>query len=322
MGNTDIKAFPPLCGGVFFTILKPYRSDRISPQLYYDEIKDPKSDIPTLIELIGVVKPDFLEKKNLPSYGSIKSYTSKFLNCRESVPNGLEIGKPGYIASFNAQMDDSYRLLLCRMHGFLDQSIGMRNKDGSPKTAELTQLVREIIEIMENDPACADVNFRIGKDGESMKLSEIKTVYFQSFILGIWHYIVASQIENKLKESLYDDWHNLKNRGTTASHRFKLVIQDINPADGMDGTAPTAPSEDADDIEVVTGSIDDAANDSDDGTDRTDGSNEADDSSQNFKFKEEKDENGNPVKQTLFYNAGEGTQIETVNGGLTLHIGK
>ena len=319
MGITENKKFPPLCGGVFFTILKPYRSDRISPQLYYNEIKDPKSDIPTLIELIGVVKPDFLEKKNLPSFSSIKSYTSKFLNCRENVPNGLEIGKPGYIASFNAQMDESYHSLLQRMHVFLDQSIGLHNKDGSPKTPELTQIVKEIIEILENDPACASAEFRIGKNGELMQLSDAKTVYFQSFILGIWHYIVTSQIENELKGSLYDDWHFLKNKGSKAKHRFKLAIQDVTFGDGSDSATS---EETADDIEVVTDAEEVPEEDIESTEEEKAGnSGNAQDSSQQFEYEEEKDENGKTVNQTLFYNAGNGVQIKTLNGGLTLHIG-
>ena len=321
MGTTENKKFPPLCGGVFFTILKPYRSDRISPQLYYNEIKDPKSDIPTIIELIGVVKPDFLEKKNLPTFGAIKTYTSKFLNCRENVPNGLEIGKPGYIASFNAQMDDHYHSLLLRMHSFLDQSIGLHNKDGSPKTAELAQLVREIIEIMENDPACINAEFRIGKNGEWMRLSAAKTVYFQSFILGVWHYIVASKISNELKGNQYDDWNSSKNKGASAKHRFKLAIQDLTSSKGADTAAN---EETADDIKVITDA--EQTSESEEESDKrtaagTNNSDASQGSSQQFEYEEDQDEKGKTVNQTLFYNAGNGVQIKTLNGGLTLHIG-
>ncbi|CAK7037669.1 MAG: hypothetical protein BACD_00181 [Bacteroides rodentium] len=231
MSDINKRKYPPLCGGVFFTTLIPYRGERIPAKRYYEGIKDPKSDIPTLVSLICVVKPSY--EKKLPALKSIRTYTSEFKNCRKDIPAGLFLAKPGYIASFNQNMDDHYSILLWRMHSFLEGNIGLY--DGNePKIAEMTQLVRELIEVLENDPQCKDHQFRIGPNGESMTLDSAEIIYFQSFILGIWHYIVTEHPCNKITENLYDTWLSYSDKGENIDHKIKVEIQDVTkPEEGI-----------------------------------------------------------------------------------------
>ena len=225
MASDDNRKFPPLCGGTFFSILIPYRGERVPPKRYYEKIKDPKSDIPTLVALICVIKPDY--EKELPAYSSISTYTSQFRNCRAKIPKGLFIGKPDYRASFEYQMDNSYEALLWRLHSFLDSNIGLYDNEGNPKTAEMSQLVSEILELIAHDPACKDRMFRIGPNGERRKIQKDDTIHFQSFILGIWYYIVSENTDNKITQNIYNNWMARSDKGKTIQKTYELKIQSL-----------------------------------------------------------------------------------------------
>ena len=237
MASDNNRKYPPLCGGTFFSVLIPYRGDRVPPKRYYEKIKDPKSDIPTLISLICVVKPDY--EKKLPAYSSIGTYTSQFRNCREKIPKGLFIGKPDYKASFEDQMDNSYETLLWKLHTFLDSNIGLYDKDGNPKTAEMSQLVSEILELIDHDPACKDRMFRIGPNGEMRKIQKDGIIHFQSFMLGIWYYIVSEHINNEIAQDIYDNWMAREDKGRTIQKTYSLKIQSLaEPDEGLPSNIP------------------------------------------------------------------------------------
>ena len=206
------NVFPPLCGGVFVRTILNYRKQRVDRKDLYAGNTDPLSDIPALLALIRVTDPTFQSPKET----TIKSVTSTFLNCRDEIPKTLPFTDSGFKASFNGQMRDSYPTLLHRMNEYLEFAIGLDDK------YKLEGLCKDLLTIIENDPHCAKAKFNIGPNGEAVTLSN--TIYFQSFILGIWHYIIKTGMSNKVDEKMYNAWNKRKDKGTS-DKEIKLTIQ-------------------------------------------------------------------------------------------------
>lgn len=211
------REFPPLCGGVFFRILLGYRKQRLSQKAYYSGEKDTRSNIPVLLALIQVTAPSFQS----PKQSTIKTNTSAFLNCREEVPGTLPFCDAGFIASFRGQMKDHYPNLLYRMSTFLDYVIGLEDK------YRLASLVKEVVEIMEHDPECRNAKFYIGPNRESATPADISDISFQSFMLGVWYYIISKNRSNKIRESLYDEWARSKQKGSTVTRQIHVEVQTV-----------------------------------------------------------------------------------------------
>ncbi len=225
MKETKNIIYPKLCGGVFFSILQSYITNHVPASLYFNGVKDPKSNIPTLISLICVIDPDF--KNSLPQFSSIKKYTSEYINCRHETPKGLAVNTIPYLAKLRHQMSGNYPSLLWRMHTFLDETVCLHNAEGKERIPELTQLVREIIEIINHDTSLKNVKFPIGPNGESMPIDMSSTIHFQAFMLGIWSYIIENHIDNVVDMNTMDEWKALKDRGSTVNSP-KIVIMELN----------------------------------------------------------------------------------------------
>ena len=326
MEQNNKPAYPKLCAGVFATILLSHRGDRIPKTKYFNQIKDAKSNIPALVSLICVVDPDYVNHK--PSFTSIKKYTSQFLNCREKIPNGLRIGGSEYIALMNGQMQGNYHRLLWRMHSFLDEIIGLYDDDGNEKTLELSQLVRETIEIIRHDNKHKESKFPIGENGELQTISEaLKTgICFQSFVLGVWAYIIDNAIENAVKESLMENWKSDAKKGRSVADDINLTIQDIQkPENEMKVLCPEEASDvvedDADEVteeEIMFNSRSDNNADTEkNASDNSFGSshNDADSATGNSQTN---NSNGAPQLIQNFNNYGGGPQIAVNNGTIIL----
>ena len=112
-------------------------------------------------------------------------------------------------------------LLLHQTDLFLNKYIDIADKDTRDP------LVREIYEILGNDPLCRRNTLLILPDGEVTVFKNISDIHLQPFILGIWFYIISHKVSNRVDSELYDSWRSSK-RG-----RFKLpgdVIVDAVPA--------------------------------------------------------------------------------------------
>ena len=178
--------FPRLCGGVFFeTIL----THRIPPQKRGE--KDPLSQNNVLMDLIHVTYPKFKR----PKENTLKSTTSLYHKCRQDVPDILPFRQPSYIASFQGQMENSYPVLLYRMDRFLDKVIGIKDR------YQLENVAKILLEVIEHDSSIETLP--IGKSGELIRISELKEIHIQSFMLGVWFYIIDKRVKNKVAIFLF-----------------------------------------------------------------------------------------------------------------------
>jgi len=208
--------FPPLRGGVFFKALLGYRKPRVSHKKNYSGEDDPLADRRVLLALIHVTDPDFPAPKD----STLKSNTSTFMNCRDEIPSTLPFENAGFVASFNGQMKDRYSTLLYQMQEFLEYLIGM---DDSYKHEAL---VRDLLEIIENDPDSKGQPMYIGQSGEVLVPGS--SFHFVSFILGVWFYVISSQASNKLDNDLFDDWALSKSKGRSITREINMIPQKVS----------------------------------------------------------------------------------------------
>lgn len=248
------STYPPLCGGVFFRILLNYRKEKTTQRAHYPGDGKPLSNQRALLALIQVTDPGFDNDK----FNTIKKNTSRFLNCRDDIPGSLPFTTPSFTSSFQGQMKDSYPGLLQRMDAFLRCLIDMDDMHS------LAALVKELLEIIEHDPACADGEFRIGADGSAADIFSVTGICLQSFILGVWYYIIKNRPCNKVDEYLYDDWNGSIERGETVTRNINVTVQNLDgqAAEPADPDVSSAIGNDED-----TAVLDDASDDSSNATD-------------------------------------------------------
>lgn len=201
------KKYPHMCGGVLATILLSYRR-KMTGELNQNHF---------YADLARIVKP----RVELPAENVLKTVASEYSNCRKETPGTLPFGDNNYVEAFKRLMRENYRLLLHRTDLFLNKYIDIADKDTRDP------LVREIYEILGNDPLCRRNPLLILPDGEVTVFKNISDIHLQPFILGIWFYIISHKVSNRVDSELYDSWRSSK-RG-----RFKLpgdVIVDAVPA--------------------------------------------------------------------------------------------
>ena len=200
------KKYPHMCGGVVATILLSYRR-KMTGELNQNHF---------YADLARIVKP----RVELPTENVLKTVASEYSNCRKETPGTLPFGDNNYVEAFKRLMRENYRLLLHRTDLFLNKYIDIADKDTRDP------LVREIYEILGNDPLCRRNPLLILPDGEVTAFKNLSDIHLQPFILGIWFYIISHKVSNRVDSELYDSWRSSK-RG-----RFKLpgeVIVDVVP---------------------------------------------------------------------------------------------
>ena len=200
------KKYPHMCGGVLATILLSYRR-KMTGELNQNHF---------YADLARIVKP----RVELPTENVLKTVASEYSNCRKETPGTLPFGDNNYVEAFKRLMRENYRLLLHRTDLFLNKYIDIADKDTRDP------LVREIYEILGNDPLCRRNPLLILPDGEVTAFKNLSDIHLQPFILGIWFYIISHKVSNRVDSELYDSWRSSK-RG-----RFKLpgeVIVDVVP---------------------------------------------------------------------------------------------
>lgn len=161
-------------------------------------------------------------------------------------------------------------------------------------------LVKALVEIIRDDedmPATAV--FYINEDGSpstKAQLLAITAVCFQAFLVGVWHYILMNRPDNTLGHSTITDWTPTYS-GTHIEQVYSAVPSNtteepVEPSHSEEVAAPTLEAEIVD--EVPAG--------------------------------EEEPRSGQTgqapkaTKQVIMNNYGNGTQIEELNGTLTINI--
>lgn len=215
-----------LCGGTFFTLLLQARKPRMGVREHYKGASDGLSDTYTLIALIRVVVPDY--RVPTPSIkGTFKGNTSEFKSCKISGSAYLPFDDSAEVSAFDSRVKTEYRRELAAMSGFVAGFI-----DSGTSTKKDERLVKALLELIDVDETIDDTQpFYIKENGSTMTkaaLRGISDICLQSFLLGIWHFVLVDRKDNTVGKMTYDLWCPPK-RGAKRKYTGMLGCNIIRP---------------------------------------------------------------------------------------------
>lgn len=199
MTNIDI---PRLCGGVFLTYLLDARKPRNGVREHYMGETDGLSDPETFEALIKIVCPGF----SMPAGKTFKENTSSYKNCKKSSGTYLPFANQADARAFDERVTTEYGKVMSCMRSFTDTYI-----DTDKNTKKDEYLVEALIEIIANDTTiAADELFYVQEDGSAIAKSSLiaqTSACLQSFLVGVFHYILLNRKDNKCGQNTLDSWN-------------------------------------------------------------------------------------------------------------------
>lgn len=215
-----------LCGGTFFTLLLQARKPRMGVREHYKGTSDGLSDPDTLIALIKVVVPDYMEPT--PSMkGTFKGNTSDYKSCKISRSAYLPFDDSAEVSAFDNRVKTEYCRTLAAMSGFVAGFI-----DSGTSTKKDERLVKALLELIDIDETIDDIQpFYINENGSTMTkaaLRGVSDICLQSFLLGIWHFVLVNRKDNTFGKTTYDLWCP-QNRGAERKYTGTLGCNVIRP---------------------------------------------------------------------------------------------
>ncbi len=246
-----------LCGGTFFTLVLNARKQRMGVRDHYMGDKDGLSDPEVLLGLAKVMVPDF-KTPDASMMPTVKTATSKYKSCIAGCGTYFPFEDAATIATFNNRVKTQYSSCLSAMCSFVSTFI-----DAGTSTKKDEYLIKALIEVIMSDNSIKlEQPLYIDKDGKTIaksNLPEIQSFCLQSFLLGVFHYIIAEVKDNKVGAPTYNSWcpsQGNKPRAYTASlgENSSLIIN-LTYCDSID-------SDTVDDEIVVETVVNDAPKDS------------------------------------------------------------
>lgn len=276
---------PYLCGGVFLTLLMQARKPRAGVREHYDGDSDGLSDPETMLAFIKVMNPDF----TAPAGQTFKENTSSYKNCRKNcgiyLPFAVDSAE---VRAFDECVRNDYTNALTCMVSFTDDFLEVGT--GAKKDE---YLVKELVEIIRDDEdISATAVFYINEDGSPSTKTQLLAateICFQSFLIGVWHYILMKRPDNIPGRSTITDW-----KPTYSGINLERVYpcKDDDPNSSEEHDAPTV------EPEIVDETPDGEENPCSGQAEQT----------------------TRVTKQVIMNNYGKGVQIEELNGTLTINI--
>lgn len=193
-----------LCGGTYFTLLLRARKQRMGVREHYKGMSDGMADPILLMALAEITMPDY-RTPEASMQATVKSTTSRYKSCQANGGTYFPFSDGSVVASFDERIKTDYSRCLAAMNSYVSDYI-----DVCGDTKKDEYLAKALVEVIASD-ATIDVNqpFYICEDGSTLTKAEMcaaSELCFQSFLLGIWHYIIVYVQDNKVGADTYNDW--------------------------------------------------------------------------------------------------------------------
>lgn len=193
-----------LCGGTFFTLLSNARLPMLGKAENYSGECSGRSESDLLWALTKVVRPDITDKPTIAKK-SITDGTHKFKACIDWGHTYFQLGDSAVKKSFDERIRTKYDEPLSAMADLVKKFL-----DVSSSTKKDKYLIKALVEVIAEDDLIEDFqNFFVCADGSTMTKQEICSVHeitFQSFLLGIWHYVITVPPNNTIGRDTYNEW--------------------------------------------------------------------------------------------------------------------
>ena len=208
--------FPRLCGGTFFVLLtramKPHGRS-------HDTVRGISGIteaglFKTLIRVYYPSMPTLAESTE-------KSNATNYKKCENPSQSTIPLTDETLINNYVRLVNSSYKTVLARMNSLVDEYIDYEGH-GEWLVQALLQLIKE------DESISADAVFRFLPDGHVVKnrdLDSTTTFYFQSFLLGVWTWIIQNRPDNTIGKETYLEWHpSARKSGKRNRHEFVSSI--------------------------------------------------------------------------------------------------
>ena len=200
--------YPRLCGGTFFTLLLQARKQRLKPRQHIRGERDGLSDSEMLIGLIKIITPDYIEPTPITEK-TFKGNTSDFKSCKKSKGTYFPLDETSI---FDNKVKTDYSVPLQAMCDFVNSFI-----DIGTISEKDTRLVKALLDLIDSDQSIDDEQgFYLSETGTSItkrELRDMTTICLQSFLLGIWHFVLTERKNNEAGKDTFDIWCPAKGGG-------------------------------------------------------------------------------------------------------------
>ncbi|KGP76133.1 hypothetical protein JT05_06605 [Desulfosporosinus sp. Tol-M] len=193
--------YPVLCGGTFFTLVLEARNQRTSRRSQYAGELDGLSQPETLAGLGSVVYPEYTAPKNKDTFST---NASDYKSCENNGTN-LSFLFDHEVAAFDNRVKTQYLEALKAMDDFIKRFLEI-----GTSTAREVWLVRAFLDLINADQSIADnQEFYIAENGQGITKAALRGMSdfcLQTFLLGVWHFVIVNRQDNKVGKATYDTW--------------------------------------------------------------------------------------------------------------------
>ncbi len=193
-----------LCGGTFFTLLLQARKPRMGVRKHFMGESDGLSDPAMLIGLIKILVPDYTAPTT-SMMGTFKGNTSDFKTCKISSSTYLPFKDSSTLNAFDNRIKTDYHSAHYAMEEFISVFI-----DAGTSAKKDVYLVKALLELINIDDSIEGKQyFYTCEDGSMVTKSDLlgaSEFCLQSFLLGIWHFVLLNRKDNKVGQETYESW--------------------------------------------------------------------------------------------------------------------
>ena len=193
------KTYPVLCGGTFFTLILEARIPRTSKRSHYAGELDGLSQPETLAGLGKVVYPEYDPPRNKRTFST---NASDYRSCDNNGTN-LSFLFEQTVNVFDNRIKNNYPSALMAMVNFVDRFLEV----GTSTTKEVW-LLKALLELIEADRSIDDAQiFYIGQSGQGITKATLRSINdfcLQSFLLGVWHFVIVNRQDNQVGKATFD----------------------------------------------------------------------------------------------------------------------
>ena len=187
-----------LCGGTFLSLILHARKQRTAARTSVTGKRDGLNDSDVFEGLLRVAFPNYIS----PIGKSIRTFTSSYKSCKLSANIYLPFDKKEWINAFDHEIKNSFSSPLRRMCEFTSAFIDERSMG--------RWLVCAILDTISRDTSITDELFYMDNSGQPIDKNHLllsQSIDLQSFLLGIWHFILLNRHDNTVGVETYDAWH-------------------------------------------------------------------------------------------------------------------
>lgn len=198
----DDNFVPYLCGGILFSFLIDLRDNTAEKYREFPEKKTKINQHNMMKELIYAIYPDYSYNATAEE-STFRRVVSEYHTCKINGGKILPFERDVTRAEFDNCVKKKYKDVLERMTKFTTECFPTCND-----TAMRILVQRTLILIRDDNSIDNDTPFFVQPDGSPISKEELlqkEEFNFQSFLVGVWHYIITKPTKNEDGEQTFEN---------------------------------------------------------------------------------------------------------------------